>query len=103
MKNFKYIVWKLHPATKKGIIGELKFDSGVALSIVAGPHFYSSKIGDPAPHHSKFASFEVAVIDKNGEWATKGYFPDHNDDVVGWQSREDIDELISRIEECETK
>ena len=98
MKNFKNIDWKLHSLDKKSIQGILEFDNGVELSVIAGAKFYSSRIGDAKPHHSKFASFEVAVLDKDGEFITEK-FTDENNEVIGWQSREDIDTIISKIED----
>tara|TARA_R110001606_G_scaffold301060_1_gene448720 strand:- start:28 stop:330 length:303 start_codon:yes stop_codon:yes gene_type:complete len=98
MKNFKNIDWKFHPLDKKSIQGVIEFNNGLLLSVVAGAKFYSSKIGEAAPHHSKFASFEVAVLDKNGEFITQK-FTDEEHEVVGWQSREDIDRLILQIED----
>jgi hypothetical protein len=98
MKNFKNIDWKLHSLDKKSIQGILEFDNGVELSVIAGAKFYSSKIGDAKPHHSKFASFEVAVLDKDGEFIT-GKFTNEDNEVIGWQSREDIDTIISKIED----
>ncbi len=98
MKNFKNISWKLHSLDKKSIQGIIEFDNGLELSVIAGAKFYSSKIGDTLPHHSKFASFEVAVLDKDGEFITEN-FTDENNEVIGWQSREDIDVIISKIED----
>ena len=98
MKNFKNIDWKFHPLDKKSIAGKIEFDNGLLLSVVAGAKFYSSKIGEAAPHHSKFASFEVAVLDEDGKFVTQK-FTDDEKEVCGWQSREDIDSLISQIEE----
>ena len=98
MKNFKDISWKLHSLDKKSIQGIIEFDSGLELSVIAGAKFYSSKIGDTLPHHSKFASFEVAVLDKDGKFITEK-FTDENNEVIGWQSREDIDAIISKIED----
>ncbi len=101
MKNFKDISWKLHSLDKKSIQGILEFDNGVELSVIAGAKFYSSKIGDTKPHPSKFASFEVAVLDKDGSFTTPK-FTNGDNEVVGWQSREDIDAIISKIEDYQT-
>ena len=98
MKNFKNIDWKLHSLDKKSIQGILEFDNELELSVIAGAKFYSSRIGDAKPHHSKFASFEVAVLDKDGEFIT-GKFTNEDNEVIGWQSREDIDTIISKIED----
>ena len=98
MRNFKDISWKLHSLDKKSIQGIIEFDSGLELSVIAGAKFYSSRIGDVKPHHSKFASFEVAVLDEDGKFITEK-FTDENNEVIGWQSREDIDAIISKIED----
>ena len=98
MRNFKDISWKLHSLDKKSIQGIIEFNNGVELSVIAGAKFYSSKIGDTLPHHSKFASFEVAVVDEDGKFITEK-FTDENNEVIGWQSREDIDAIISKIED----
>tara|TARA_R110002153_G_scaffold207903_1_gene360612 strand:- start:608 stop:919 length:312 start_codon:yes stop_codon:yes gene_type:complete len=101
MKNFKNIDWKFHPLDKKSIQGVIEFNNGLLLSVVAGAKFYSSKIGDAAPHHSKFASFEVAVLNKDGDFITQKFTGEDNE-VWGWQSREDIDSLILQIEDYQT-
>tara|TARA_B100001094_G_scaffold184756_1_gene179019 strand:+ start:179 stop:481 length:303 start_codon:yes stop_codon:yes gene_type:complete len=98
MKNFKDISWKLHSLDKKSIQGTIEFDDGVELSVIAGAKFYSSKIGDATPHPDKFASFEVAVLDKGGKFVTQK-FTNEDNEVIGWQSREDIDNIISKIED----
>ncbi len=73
MKNFKNRSWKLHSLDKNSIQGIIEFDNGLRVSVIAGAKFYSSKIGDTLPHHSKFASFEVAVLDKDGEFITENF------------------------------
>jgi len=46
---------------------------------------------------NQFLSFEIGIFDSDGEWVTKEFFPDHNDDVVGWLSRDEINDLMDRI------
>jgi hypothetical protein len=50
-----------------------------------------------------YASFEIAIWESSGDrsWVTRDFFLDHNDDVVGWQSREDINKLIHELENHE--
>ena len=93
MRVFKDLEWK---SWQDGVASSPKFDNGFELSIVAGPHKYSSP-KDESNSPDDFASFEVAIFDPQGNWATKEFFPDHNDDVLGWQSREDINNLIKKI------
>lgn len=42
--------------------------------------------------------FEVAVIDrKTGEFVTKFFKPEANDDVIGYMKKEDLEEFASQI------
>ena len=74
-----------------------KFDNGFELSIVAGEGLYSS----PRENNTDpdfFSSFEIAVFNNKGNF-TREFFPeDHNDDVMGWQSRADINTLMLQIQ-----
>lgn len=95
MKNFKDIVFKPHPHGF-GIKGSLKVN-GHLLSVVAGEGMYSTprkNLTSP----DDFESFEVAVFDSVGNFVTQEVVPNINDDVVGWQTRMDINIIITRIE-----
>ncbi len=84
LKTFEDITWKKHQLGVNAIQGLLMLDNGIELSIVAGKAMYSTPredLGSPDLH----SSFEVAVFDKRGDFVG---------DVLGWQSREDIDNLI---------
>ena len=72
------------------------FDNGITISVQAGSGNYSTPRED-LTSSDQFSSFEVAIWDEDGEWITKEFFPDNNDDVIGWQSREDINNLIKKI------
>lgn len=95
MKTFKDIKFKPHPIGV-GIQGSLNVN-GHTLSVVAGDGFYCSPRKNLTSPND-FDLFEVAVFDSNGNWATQQFFPNHNDDVVGWQSKMDISILITKIE-----
>lgn len=95
MKTFKDLEFKPHP-NGEGIISRLNFDNGFALSVIAGGPFYSTprrNSNDP----DFFSAFEVAVFTPDGEF-TREFFPDSYDDVLGWQDREEINALISKIQ-----
>jgi hypothetical protein len=79
-----------------GISAKVLFDSGVVMSIIDGKGAYSNP-REAKFHSDDFSSFEVAVLDVEGNFITKEFAPDHHDDVLGWQSREDINELITKI------
>jgi len=93
MLVFKDLEWR---SWQDGVAATQKFDNGFELSIVAGPGKYSSP-KDKSNSPDDFSSFEVAIFNPQGDWATKEFFPDHNDDVLGWLSREDINNLIKKI------
>ena len=91
MKAFKDITFKQHRLGKGHIQGSLMLDNGIELSVVAGSGMYSTSKNGARSAVNKVedvSSFEVAVIDKDGEFV---------DDVLGWQGREDIDNLIKKL------
>lgn len=96
MKTFKDLEFKPHP-NGEGIISRLNFDNGFALSVIAGGPFYSTprrNSNDP----DFFSAFEVAVFNPNGDF-TREFFPeDHDDDVLGWQERGQINALMLLIQ-----
>ena len=97
MKTFRNLKFRPQKFDKKCIGASLELSPGIILSVVAGPGLYSSpggvsldrEVWDDFPDSNEFSSFEVAIInenlpDKEQEW-----------DVKGWQSREDINALLS--------
>lgn len=91
MKKFKDITFKQSRLGKGNIQGLLMLDNGIELSIVAGTGMYSSgKTGvrEAVDNVEDVSSFEVAAIDVDGEFLG---------DPKGWQSREDINELIKLL------
>jgi len=94
MLVFKDLEWR---SWQDGVAATQKFDNGFELSIVAGPGKYSSP-KDEGDSPDDFSSFEVAIFNPQGDWATKEFFPDHNDDVLGWQSRGQINALMLLVQ-----
>jgi len=94
MKVFKDLEWR---SWQDGVAATQKFDNGFELSIVAGPGKYSSP-KDERNSPDDFISFEVAIFDPQGNWATKDFVPDADDDVIGWQDRGQINALMLLIQ-----
>ena len=94
MKVFKDLVFK----EKFGSISAtMQLDNGFEISVVAGKIAYSTPREDK-DSPDDFASFEVAVFGPNGKF-TREFFPkDHYDDVLGWQSRGQINALMLLIQ-----
>ena len=93
MKTFDDIEWKKHQLGPGFIQGLLMLDSGIELSIVAGSGMYSnSKAGVSKPVDimkiDEIVSFEVCIFNDDS------FLEKMDDEVLGWQSREDIDNLI---------
>ena len=71
------------------------FDNNWEISVSAGSGNYCTPredLGQP----ELFASFEVAIFNPNGDFATKDLFQ-ADDDVVGWCGRDDIDDIIAMV------
>jgi len=95
MKTFKDLEFKLNDGWS--IIARMPFDNGFQLSVVAGKVAYSK----PREYNSDpsfYKLFEVAVFGPDGEF-TREFFPsDHDDDVMGWQDRAEINTLMLQIQ-----
>lgn len=78
-----------------GVGAQYTFDNGITISVQASQVNYSTpreNLGSP----NDFSSFEIGMWDANG-WVTKELVADAGDDVIGWQSREDINNLIKKV------
>lgn len=81
--------------------GNLKIGDFI-LSVVAGERLYSS----PRTFEDsvdQYIAFEVAVLNLQTDFVTNLFVDDIEDDVLGWQSRNEINDIISRIENHEKK
>jgi len=84
MKTFEDINWGKH-SIPGAIQGTLNLDEGLELSISAGEFMYcfpKENLGNPDLH----SSFEVAFFNCYGNMI---------DEPLGWQSKEDINALLS--------
>ena len=63
---------------------KMQFDNGYSISVIAGRGHYSTP-RENGLDSSKYTSFEVAILYPvaEGKWATKEFFPDHDDDALG--------------------
>ena len=90
MKTFADVKLKKHRVIEGAIQGLLTLDNGIELSVVAGPSLYSlpggSVFGGVLKGPDDVNKFEVAVIDNGGDFI--------GDDVQGWQTRTQIDQII---------
>ena len=95
MKTFKDI--RFFQSMGGRLKSTTKFDNGFELSVIAGEHTYSTP-RESSTDPDFFSEFEVAVFKDGGEF-TREFFPeDHTDDVLGWQSRADINTLMLLIQ-----
>ena len=95
MKTFKDI--QFHPSMGGRLKSTTKFDNGFELSVIAGEHTYSTpRENNLDPDF--FSEFEVAIFNDKGEFVTQDFFQDINDDVMGWQSRADINTIMMVVQ-----
>ena len=101
MIQFKDLIFKDHTHM---INAHHVFDNDWEISVSAGVGIYSTPredIKDPVAllllkDPAKFSSFEIAIFNQNGDFATSEVLQ-IDDDVVGWQGREDINNIIEMI------
>jgi hypothetical protein len=91
MKVFKDL--KFEPRETGGIGAALKFENGITISVIASRGSYSTPREDLASPE-EYSSFEVALLDEDREWITGLVIPGCNDDVIGWQGREQINSIM---------
>ena len=95
MKVFKDLVFSANRTG--GINSRTDFDNGFSLSVIAGGIAYSTpREGSTDPDF--FSEFEVAVFNDRGEFTREFFSEDHNDDVLGWQTRADINTIMLQIQ-----
>ena len=84
MKTFDDLVFKPHPLGRGAVMARLDLGNDIEVSVVGGPGLYGNGT----------TSFEVAAFYK-----TLGKFvPFENDDVSGWNSKEEVTKIINRLE-----
>ena len=89
--TFKDLKFKKHRVVKEGIQATLEIKPNVFISVVAGDGLYSTSkngVRKGVSNPEDVVSFEVGIIDEN--------LPEDEQqwEVMGWQSREDINKLI---------
>jgi len=95
MKTFKDLVF--HKKSTGGVNSRTDFGNGFSISVIAGRMAYSTPREDK-DSPDDFSAFEVAVFAPDGEF-TREFFPnDHDDDVLGWQDRGQINALMMLIQ-----
>jgi hypothetical protein len=85
---------KFKKQTHGGVGATVEFKD-VTVSVQAGSFVYSTPREDLLDS-TMYSSFEVAVFDKDGRFVTDN-FMDNVDEVSGWTSKEQIDELLKRF------
>jgi len=84
MKTFDDLVFKSHPMGRGAVQARMDLGNDIEVSVVGGPGLYGNGK----------TSFEVAAFYK-----TLGKFvPFDNDDVSGWNSKEEVTKIINRLE-----
>jgi len=84
MKTFDDLKFELHPLGT-GSIAKIKFDNGYGASVLNGERFYTNNRNE----------YELAVT-KNGVLC---YDTPITDDVIGYLSREEVTDLMKKIQE----
>jgi hypothetical protein len=94
--KFSDLEFKPHPMGGFGSHTEI---NGHTLSVQCGTRNYCSPRKDLSSP-DEYESFEIAIWEnvEKGPWTTRKFIPNLNDDVAGWISREEIENVITKIE-----
>ena len=95
MKTFNDLIFTKHSSGLTGAVqAKLALDNNITLSVIGGPGLYGDGIN----------TFEVGAWHNDSkDWIKLPEFDDQGfivgkDDVVRWQSKDDINEIIQRLE-----
>ena len=83
MSLFNKLTFEPHRICDDGSIASVMFDNGYGASVITGSMFYTDET----------RPYELAVIDKHGLC----YETPITDDVIGYQTESDIEELLVKI------
>lgn len=86
MKTFKDLEFHTHEVDINGLHSEMHFKNGFGISVIKGSNFYC---GDN--------TYEVAML-RNGNF-TANIFTGDNDSILGYQTPEEITELMRVLQE----
>jgi len=95
MKTFNDI--QFFPSMGGNLKSRTEFDNGFELSVIAGEFAYSTP-RENSLDPDFFSEFEIAIFNDEGEFVTQDFFPDAGDDVMGWQTRADINSIMMVIQ-----
>lgn len=95
MKTFKDLVFQVRRSG--GIQARMPLGNGFNISVVGGKYAYSTPKEDK-DSPDDFDSFEVAIFDSNDDFATDQFVSNHDDDVLGWQDRGQINAILLLIQ-----
>ena len=94
VKEFKDLVFE---KSGHGGLGSSTKVGDHTLSVQCGKFVYSTPRED-APSQNMFSSFEVAVIDSDGDFVTEKFIDDSEEGgVAGWVTRDTINRVINKL------
>jgi len=97
MRTFKDLVFRPGFHFGKGVSAHFEFDNGCVISVQASRRHYCSPRED-LNSPNDYESFEIAIWNEYGEWKTREFIPDLNDDVAPCMSREQIEKVMGKIQ-----
>ena len=98
MKTFKDLKFERNPMMGWG--AKEKFDNGLIISVQASEGHYCTP-RENCKSVDDYEGFEIAIWDDNdprGEWKTREFIPDLNDDVAACMDREEISAVMLAIQ-----
>ena len=97
MRTFKDLVFKETIHLGQGVGAHLEFGNGHVISVQASKYHHCSP-REALNSPDNYASFEVGIWDKYGEWKTREFIPGLSKDVAPFMSREQIEKVMEKIQ-----
>jgi len=98
----KFTDLKFKQKENGGVGATHTFDNGIRISVQASELNYCTPRKN-LKSEDYYSSFEVAIFDSNNEFVTADYIEDATDDVLGWQDRDAINNLMVEIQEQDSE
>jgi len=65
----------------------IRLSEDVVLSIIKAPYSHGGPDG----------LYEIAIFSNDGDFITHQFFPDIDDDVIGWLTLQDVDDIVAEL------
>lgn len=93
--TFNDLTFTNHPLGD-GFRAELIMPNNYAISVVCGKYYYCQP-KETLNSADIYETYEVAVLDPEGEFCTGEFTHESQQEIAGWQTQDDISDIMTRV------